>query len=224
MGPLNNYFIESPTFTTQIAGSYNLNYRVMDSNGCYGDGDVMVVVDAPDATFTQDINNGCSPMDVTFTKDMTGIAQYWWDFDDGSPLNSVDENPVHTFTNANPSSLEYHNVKLTVESAGGCQKTYTSLITVYPVVDAAFTASTDIVCSGSPIIFTGVTGASKYFWDYGDGVSGYSTNATSHVYTNFTTSPLVLQVKLTTTSFYNCTNETDDDYYSDACAIASVHS
>jgi PKD repeat protein len=207
VGPLNNYFIQSPTFTSQIAGSFNLNYKVKDSNGCYGNGDVTVIVDAPDATFTQDINNGCTPYDVTFTKDMTGIAKYWWDFDDGSPIDSLNANPVHTFANVNPSAIEYHNVKLTVESPGGCQKSFTSLITVYPKVDATFTASTNIVCSGSSIVFTGVSGASKYFWDYGDGVSGYATSTTSHVYTNFTVNPLVLQVKLTTTSFYNCTDE-----------------
>ena len=122
VGPLNNYFIQSPTFNSQIAGSFNLNYKVKDSNGCYGNGDVTVMVDVPDATFTQDINNGCTPFDVTFTKDMTGIAKYWWDFDDGSPLDSLNSNPVHTFTNVNPSAIEYHNVKLTVQSPGGCQE------------------------------------------------------------------------------------------------------
>ena len=207
VGPLNNYFIQSPTFSSQIAGSYNLNYKVKDSNGCYGNGDVTVIVDAPDATFTGDISNGCTPFDVTFTKDMTGIARYWWDFNDGSPIDSLNANPVHTFTNVNPSAIEYHNVKLTVQSPGGCLKSYTSLITVYPRVDATFTASTNIVCSGNSIVFTGVSGAGKYFWDYGDGVSEYGTSTISHLYTNFTTDPLVLQVKLTTTSFYNCTDE-----------------
>ena len=137
---------------------------------------------------------------------MTGISKFWWDFNDGSPKDSVNANPVHIFTNTNASSIEYRNVKLTVRSPGGCIKTYTSMITVYPAVDATFTASTNIVCSGNPIIFTALTGASKYFWEYGDGVSGYATNNSSHLYTNFTTAPLVLTVKLTTTSFYSCSN------------------
>ena len=63
------------------------------------------------------------------------------------------------------------------------------MITVYPAIDATFTASTNIVCSGSSIEFTALAGASKYFWEYGDGASGYSTNITSHLYTNFTTAP-----------------------------------
>jgi PKD repeat protein len=51
-----------------------------------------------------------------------------------------------------------------------------------------------------------LTGASKYFWEYGDGISGYGSYVASHTYTNLTTAPVVDTVKLTTTSFYNCTN------------------
>jgi PKD repeat protein len=82
------------------------------------------------------------------------------------------------------------------------------MVTVYPAVDPAFTADKIIVCSGGSITFTTAPGASKYFWDYGDATSGYApTEVTTHLYTNFTTAPVVLTVKLTTTSFYNCTDE-----------------
>jgi len=47
IGPLNNYFIQSPTFNSQIAGTYALNYKVKDSKGCTANGDVTVLVDAP---------------------------------------------------------------------------------------------------------------------------------------------------------------------------------
>ena len=30
---------------------------------------------------------------------MTGLTKWWWDFGDGSPVDSVNANPVHTFTN-----------------------------------------------------------------------------------------------------------------------------
>ncbi|MGA2405706.1 MAG: PKD domain-containing protein [Bacteroidales bacterium] len=206
IGPLNNYFVQSPTFTTQIAGTYALNYKVKDNKGCYGNGDVTVIVDAPDATFNQDKFNDCTPATVTFTKDMTGVAKFWWDFGDGSPKDSVNANPVHIFTNINPSSIEYHNVKLTVRSPGGCLDSFTSTVTVYPVIDATFTTTPAIVCSGNAIVFTSLPGASRYFWDFGDGVSGYFANTTSHLYTNFTTAPVVNTVTLTTTSFYNCTD------------------
>ncbi len=207
VGPLNDYFIQSPTFNSQITGPYSLTYKVTDSNGCTATDNLVVNVDSPSADFTPNINNGCTPLTVTFTKDMTGITKFWWDFDDGSPIDSVNANPAHLFTNANASSIEYYDVSLKVQSPGGCYDTYTSSITVYPSVDATFTAGSNIVCSGNSILFTAVTGASKYFWDYGDGVSGYATNTSSHLYTNFTTAAVVRTVKLITTSFYNCTDE-----------------
>jgi len=206
VGPLNNYFIQSPTFTSQIAGTYNLNYKVRDTNGCFGDGNLVVNVDAPDATYAKDATLGCTPLTVNFTKDMTGIAKFWWNFGDGSPIDSLNANPTHIFTNVNPGSIEYRNVELKVRSAGGCYDTFTSMVTIYPEVDASFTASPTVVCSGSTITFTALPGASKYFWEFGDGASGYGTNVAVHMYTNLTTSPEVLTVRLTTTSFYNCTN------------------
>ena len=68
----------------------------------------------------------CTPDTVTFTKDMSGVASFTWDFDDGT-TNTVDANPVHIFTNTDPSQIEYYNVKLTVVSPGGCQATYTQV-------------------------------------------------------------------------------------------------
>jgi PKD repeat protein len=208
VGPLNNYFIQSPTFNSQIATTYVLNYKVKDSKGCFGNDDITVIVDAPEAEFIQTVMTGCTPLSVTFNKDMAGLAKFWWDFGDGSPKDSINANPVHIFTNSNPASIEYRNVKLRVQSPGGCYDTFTSSVTVYPAVDAAFIANKIIVCSGGSITYTTAPGASKYFWQYGDGASGYSpTETTTHLYTNFTTAPVILTVKLTTTSFYNCNDE-----------------
>ncbi len=203
VGPLNSYTVQSPAFTSFISGTYNMNYRVTDSNGCTSNDDVAVVVDSPSAQFTQDVDYGCTPVSVTFSKDMTGITSFTWDFDDGT-TNTVDASPVHVFVNSNPGSIEYHNVKLTVESPGGCSAEYTRLVTVYPAVDATFTPNVDVICSGNSITFTALPGATRYFWEYGDGVSGYATNVSSHLYVNLTTAPVVHTVRLTTTSFYNC--------------------
>jgi len=204
VGPLSSYVVQSPTFNSQITNSYTLNYKVTDSKGCFADDDLVVIVDSPSADFIQDIDNGCTPQTVTFTKDMTGLDKFWWDFGDGSPLDSLTASPAHTYINSGASSIEYYDVKLTVRSPGGCFDTFTSMVTIYPAIDATFTASTNIICSGNPITFTSLAGASKYYWEYGDGASGYGTNVTNHLYTNFTTSPVVHEVKLTTTSFYNC--------------------
>ena len=208
VGPVNNYFIELPTFNPIAAGSYSINYRVRDSKGCYGNDDLTVIVDSPSADFIKSIQSGCTPLTVSFTKDMTGLAKFWWNFDDGSPIDSVNANPTHTFANSNPASIEYFDVTLTVMSPGGCRDSYTSSVMLYPEIDASFTASADTICSGGSLTFLSAPGANKYFWDYGDGQSGYSLKeSTVHLFSNLTTLPVTRTVTLTTTSFYNCVDE-----------------
>jgi PKD repeat protein len=204
IGPLNNYFIMNPTFKTLLAATYNLNYRVKDSNGCYGNGDLAVVVDSPDATFTQDQVSGCTPLTVNFTKDMTGYTSFTWDYGDLSPVNTAVASPTHIYTNVTPSTIKYYTVSLTVVSAGGCTSTKTSMVTVYPAINATFTADFTSVCSGSTITYTALPGANTYAWDYGDGVAASGSHVASHTYTNFTLIPVVDTVKLVTTSFYGC--------------------
>ena len=206
VGPLNNYFIQSPTFKTLLASAYNLNYKVKDSNGCYGNGDLAVVVDAPDATFVQDATAGCTPLTVNFTKDMTGYTSFTWDYGDGTPVNTTVASPSHIYTNATPSSINYYTVKLTVNTAGGCSSMKSSMVTVYPTISATFTADKLTVCSGGAITYTAISGASDYAWDYGDGVGGSGGYVASHTYTNITTADVAYTVSLTTTSFYSCTD------------------
>jgi PKD repeat protein len=207
VGPLNNYFAQEPVFRTMIPGTYNLNYRVRDDKGCYGNGNVTVLVDRPDASFDMDMSYMCDPGTVRFTKDdMTGIASWIWDFGDGE-TNTTDANPEHVFTNSNPSAIEYYNVRLTVESTGGCTASYSQLVTVYPSIDATFTADKLEVCSGEVLTFTAIPGAANYSWDFGDGVGTPGRNVVTHLYTNLTAGPLVRTVRLTTTSYYNCTDE-----------------
>ncbi len=208
IAPLNEYSIMAPVFKSGAMGSYELNYRVRDSKGCYGSDDITVVIDSPGAEFTQSTPDGCTPVTVSFNKDMSAVLKFRWDFGDGSPVDSVNANPVHKFTNDTPASIIYRTVKLTVHSRGGCIDTYSSTVTIYPSVDATLTPSKLIVCTGESIIFTSRPGASRYFWDYGDGISGYSVYESSeHKYTNNTTEPVVHTVKLRTTSFYECTDE-----------------
>jgi PKD repeat protein len=203
-GPLSNTAIQSPTFTAQISGDYYLNYSVVDNKGCSANGDLIIKVDSPSADFFRDISNGCDPLTVSFTKDMTGISKFWWDFDDGSPLDSLNANPVHVFANKNATTIGYYNVKLKVRSPAGCFDTYTSMITVYPKSDATFTASKLVVCSGNTVDFTALSGASKYYWEFGDGAAGYSANNATHLFLNLGRDPVVSEVRLTTQSFYNC--------------------
>jgi PKD repeat protein len=206
VAPLNNYMVQNPQFKTLIPAVYNLTYTVRDNKGCTGTGSIAVTVDSPDATFVQDVPSGCTPAIVNFTKDMTGISSWTWDFGDGSPVNTTTASPSHEFTNTTPSSILYRTVTLTVRSAGGCTSTKTSVVTVYPAINASFTANKTVICSGDMISFTGLSGANTYTWDFGDGTISPGTNVTSHLYTNTTENPVVNTVRLSTSSFYGCTD------------------
>ena len=125
VGPLNNYFTESPVFNATITGDYNLNYRVTDSHGCTADGNLTVIVDSPSAQFTQDAGFGCTPLTVNFTKDVTGLAKWWWDFGDGSPV-SDNWRPLHTF------AAGHYTVTLTVSNSAGSDQASVAVIVERP--------------------------------------------------------------------------------------------
>jgi len=205
VGPLNNYFVQSPEFRASISGTYDLNYRVTDSNGCTASDDLRIIVNSPSAQFTYDVPSGCSPLTVRFNKDMSGIDEWWWDFDDGTPIESTEASPEHVFVNNVPGSVRYYNVTLRVRS-GTCFAEYRSTITAYSSIDASFTPDNSVICSGNSITFTALPGASNYFWDYGDGSSGYGTHSARHSYTNTGTTPEVHTVTLTTYTLNNCTD------------------
>jgi PKD repeat protein len=207
IGPLNNPYIQTPVFRTLLAGRDSLNYKVRDSNMCYGNSNIIVLVDAPDATFIQDATTGCTPLPVQFTKDMTGYTSFTWDYGDGSAVNTTLASPPHTFTDTTKSTIKYYTASLKVNTAGGCFSTKTTLITVFPAISAAFTSDKIKICSNETITFTALQGAHDYSWDYGDGVAAPGSYVASHKYTNFGTSAVVDTVTLTTTSFYSCTDK-----------------
>ncbi|HOX76259.1 MAG TPA: PKD domain-containing protein, partial [Bacteroidales bacterium] len=212
IGPLNNYFIETPTFRTLIAETYTLNYRVVDDNMCAGEGTVRVVVDAPDATFSHVVSMACTPATVEFSKDMIGMASWTWDFGDGTPVNTTDANPVHVFTNTTSTAIVYRTVSLTVQSNAGCFDTKTSMVTVYPAIIANLTADDDTVCHGNQLTFTADPGANIYKWDYGDGtpvVPGINTSR--HMFMNSSGDPVTRTVEVVTTSLYGCSDSTTID-------------
>jgi hypothetical protein len=78
---LNNTTIADPVFNTRAAGTYNMQYRVTDSNGCASDiAEVAIVNDIPHAAFSSDDMPGCTPMEVNFTNNSLNAVAYEWNF------------------------------------------------------------------------------------------------------------------------------------------------
>lgn len=119
----------------------------------------------------------CINEPVTFydtTISFTNVLKRYWDFGDGSPIDSVNLNPVHTYTAAGD-----YTVSQTVLGADGCSEvnTQTLRISGIPVADFAFTDS----CVSNQIIFTDASAVAfgtvdTWYWDVDNGTT--ATNAT----------------------------------------------
>jgi len=104
---------------------------------------------------------------------------YLWDF--GDSVSSTLINPVHTYTNPGT-----YDVLLQVQSDYGCTTTKGYTVNVVlndtAVVEPKFSINKANQCiSGNSFVFTNQSNlaqASSYYWDFGDGTSSYSVNAT----------------------------------------------
>ncbi|MFC2136884.1 PKD domain-containing protein [Bacteroidota bacterium] len=119
-------------------------------------------------------NEGCSPLNVDFINNSTGIDasnETQWDFGDGDESNQFE--PEHDFENGTGSNVTY-TVQLNVSNSYGCVDSTTDDITVYPgplpgfEVDRAVRTYPDTVFT-----FTNTTEDNNYTysWDFDDGSS-----------------------------------------------------
>jgi gliding motility-associated-like protein len=104
---------------------------------------------------------------ITFydsTVSFTSIAKFYWNFGDGSPLDSVNINPIHTYVAAGN-----YTVKQRVIGADGCEATNTQIILIGSKPIAGFT--TDDNCIANTIHFTDISSAAfgtvnNWYWDF----------------------------------------------------------
>ncbi|MDD5093567.1 MAG: PKD domain-containing protein [Dehalococcoidia bacterium] len=74
-----------------------------------------VVLGAPVAAFTSDVQSGTAPLTVQFTDQSTGDPASWaWDFENDGTPDSTDQNPTYTYASAGT-----FTVKLTATNAVG---------------------------------------------------------------------------------------------------------
>ena len=116
------------------------------------------------------------------------ISSFQWRFGDGQ--TGTGQTTSHTYSQ--PGSYQ---VTLTVSTGNGrCSHEITKTITVEPLPEANFTATT--VCQGEPTQFTSTSegdNIDSYQWDFGDNQTG-TGQATSHTYTRSGTYQVTLTV------------------------------
>jgi len=113
--------IKSPThnYSSKVGNPFSVKMIVTDKLGCQ-DSIVKVVTPwLPVTEFSASDQTLCTNVATTFTAAGNQNTQFTWDFGDGSPLTTVNNNPVvaHAFKNA-PGP---YDVKLVVKDVHGCK-------------------------------------------------------------------------------------------------------
>jgi PKD repeat protein len=155
------------------AGVYDVSLQITTSGGCVYSTTVNDFIQAypkPTASFTVQNATGCSPLTVGLDNLSLGATSYAWQFSEGA--NSTLFEPSHTYFGNGPQW-----VRLTATNQYGCthQQTINTISVTGP--NAAFTASDTAGCPPFNVQFTNQsTGASSYFWSFGNGASSTQAN------------------------------------------------
>lgn len=167
-----------------IAPANNTSYTVVgtDENGCIGtDFMNLTVTDGPEPDFVGEELEGCSPLEVTFSKTTPGNNETCiWDLGDGNTVVSCSDF-VHTYTESGQ-----YTVKLTVIDEFGCQGEHVKVdyVNVTPSPIASFTVDNQDGTLDHTVVnfINSSTNATEYIWSFGDG-SPISTEVnTTHTY------------------------------------------
>lgn len=150
----------------------------------------------PAANFTASANNGCAPLQVTFTNTSLNASAYQWIFGDGN--TSTVQNPSHIFVTPG-----IYNVKLIAQNSSGVADSFITTITVQPKPSASFQVSSTSACvNNNQFTFNNTSsGANTYLWDFGDGITSSVQNP-SHTYSlagNYS-------IKLIATNNFGCSD------------------
>ncbi|MGZ5282119.1 MAG: PKD domain-containing protein, partial [Bacteroidia bacterium] len=195
---------ENPCHSYDSSGQYNITLEVTDANGCTDRQEMKAsIIVLPDikTNFTMNGSAGCVKTTYTFVNktDTNGIRikKWYWDFGDGSAVDSVNWSPKHTYT-----ADGNFTVTLRIINQLGCEASYTQTATNYIIKLEVFYK--DTVCwseakKGHSFRAREIPGASYWEWEFGDPPSGVLNKApfawnSSHL---FVSGPKNYEVKFT---------------------------
>jgi gliding motility-associated-like protein len=164
--------LNSPnTHTFPSAGSYTVNLCVVDTFVCNAPDCVSKTIRVASNVKAQISTpaKGCVPYAAVIGNTSLGGTNFTWDFGDpasGALNTSTDVSPIHIYNDTGT-----FTIKLIAVDNNTCNKidSTTFTIHVYPKPSAQFSWSPNPPVNNTPAQFINTTtGASKYFWDFGE--------------------------------------------------------
>jgi len=168
-GDGNTSNVRSARHQYKSSGTYNVKFKISLSGG-FKDSVTKVVAFNIRSTPDFSVSNTCAPASNAFTNSSSNFAALAWTFGDGSSSNTT----VSSFSKTYASAGTY-NVKLVSTSSFGCKDSLTKQVSLFSKPTASFSTSNS--CVGTSTTFNNSSsGASGYFWDFGNGATSTNVN------------------------------------------------
>ena len=173
---------QNPAHFYSLAGYYNVNLVVSNSNGTNSKLATITVLEKPAivfppvAKFSVSAANGFVPFSVQFTDFSENATKWDWDFGDGT--GSTEQNPTHIY-----SAVGTYPVNLTVSNTNGTNSTSSTIIVLQPILPVS-NFSNNVTSGYTPLSvqFTDLSNNSAgWNWEFGDGVISTEQNP-AHTY------------------------------------------
>ena len=191
------------------SGTYSVKFNAVSDSGCVSDivTKSLTVNALPLVDFALP-SSICMPAGRAEFSSLATVAgnsalTYTWNFGDLTPV-STQKDPVHIY-----STKGAYQVNLEVTSAGGCKNDTTkTLSTFYDQPVASFDVTPQILCQGTPNVFTDLSTAagstiSGWSWMFGDRTTSTASTPTKKY--NF---PGNFDIKLVVRSLQGCVSDT----------------
>ncbi|MCB8964635.1 MAG: PKD domain-containing protein [Bacteroidales bacterium] len=223
-GDLGASTVEDPTFTLTNTSAVNKTVDVnLVANNQYNCPDTatqsFLLGPEINADFSLTNSVGCAPLTFTVSAPpLGGAGTYSWDINGTTYTGNTQTIPV---AENKTGVIQTYNVLLTASNGVCSDVSAPKVVTVYPEVDAAFTASLIAGCNPIDVALTNNSSAfagvgtpltnTTYYWTFGD---GGSSNEVSPVHTYSNDNPnnnAIYPTKLKVVSEYGCKDSITQD-------------
>lgn len=198
--PNNVSLLKNPAHNYSDSGDYTPKLVVTSDKGCKDSMSkaVRILPYLPVPAFTYNPAQGCQPHQVTFTNTSQYADSYEWDFGDGT--KSTVTSPQHTYNNEGK-----YTVSLVAKGPGGrIEARKDTIITVYPLPKANFTATKTKRCDTTEYMFLNSSqGAATYNWRFGDNTAS-AAQSPVHYYRTQASADVGYTIKLVVTTAFGC--------------------